>query len=322
MGWDLNVADASDEYLTETDCWRYTQQLLMHAKHTTTYKFILIKALLESIPEVSASGRLSFQQVTKHVTKIYWNLTVTHRLSQLNSKNKKSNIDQVIEEFQKKYNIPSEWNFDKIPPDLQIQLVKEVNSIYKKYVYGSLYKSFNGTIYSFNKKEEWLQLSPPYIVFFERYKRILMNVTNYQLALFLEKYNSKEAMEKILSKVEFVSARTSLTEFQILLHKYGEQHCFYCGKHPQKSQVDHFVPWSYVQNDVLWNFVLACPACNASKNNKLAHSDYLDMLVERNSKWTNYEEMSTYKETKLIHMYDYASINGFIGEWRPKGLSN
>lgn len=261
MGWDLNVADASDEYLTEADCWRYTQQLLMHAKHTTTYKFILIKALLESIPEVSASGRL------------------------------------------------------------QIQLVKEVNSIYKKYVYGSLYKSFNGTIYSFNKKEEWLQLSPPYIVFFERYKRILMNVTNYQLALFLEKYNSKEAMEKILSKVEFVSARTSLTEFQVLLHKYGEQHCFYCGKYPQKSHVDHFVPWSYVQNDVLWNFVLACPACNASKNNKLAHSDYLDMLVERNSKWTNYEEMSTYKETKLIHMYDYASINGFIGEWRPKGLS-
>ena len=95
MGWDLNVAEARDEYLTESDCWRYTQQFLMHAHHTTTYKFILMKALLESVTEISDSGRLTFAQVTKHVTKIYWNLTVTHKLSQLNSRDNNSSNSEM-----------------------------------------------------------------------------------------------------------------------------------------------------------------------------------------------------------------------------------
>ena len=298
MGWDLNVAEARNEYLTESDCWRYTQQFLMHAHHTTTYKFILMKALLESVTEISDSGRLTFAQVTKHVTKIYWNLTVTHKLSQLNSRDNNSSVDKVIEAFQGKHDIPDNWHFDKIPHEKQHILIKQVTIIFKKYVYGSFYSSFNGTIYSFNKKEEWLQLTPPYIVFFERYKRILMNITNYQLALFLEKYNSKEAMEKILTKIEFVSARESLVEFQSLLQKYGEEQCFYCKKSLNKSHVDHFVPWSYVQNDMLWNFVLSCPSCNTSKSNKLAHTNYLNALVDLNKEWITYEAMETYAEAR------------------------
>lgn len=318
MGWELNVAEAKDIYLTESDLWRYTQHFLMHSHHTTTYKYILMKALLESLPEVSESGRLTFLQVTRHVTKIYWNLTVTYQLGQMNSKEKRSSLEQVIIEFQREHRIPREWNFDKIAEPQQALLIKDVNDIFKKYVYGSFYKSFDGTIYSFHKKEGWLQLASPYIVFFEKYKRILMNVTNYQLALFLEKYNTKEAMEKILTKVEFVSARQSLSEFQLLLKQYGEERCFYCNKAVKKSHVDHFVPWSYVQNDVLWNFVLACSSCNSSKSNRLAHTEYLGELVARNSRWLAYDQMETYSEKKLVHMYDYAIQNGFLGDWRPR----
>ena len=318
MAWDLHVADASDEYITEADCWRYTQRFLMHAHHTTTYKFILMKALLESIVEISDTGKLTFLQVSKHVTKIYWNLSITHQLRQLNSKEKKSSIDQIIENFQLKHSIPALWNFDRISSEQQFELIKQVNSVFKKYVYGSLYGAFNNTIYSFSKKEEWLKLTPPYIVFFEKYKRILMNLTNYQLAQFLEKYNDKAVVENLLSKVEFVSVRQSLIEFQKLLKKYGDHHCFYCQKKIQKMHVDHFIPWSYVQNDVLWNFVLACPSCNSSKSNKLAHSNYLEKIIERNSVWLSYEEMTNYTDTRLIHMYDYAGLNGFVGEWVPR----
>ncbi len=317
MSWDLNIAEARDVYLTESDMWRYTQHFLMHAHHTTTYKHVLMKALLESLPEISDSGQLTFLQVTRHATKIYWNLTVTYKLGQLNAKEKRSGVEQVILDFQYKHGIPSDWNFERIPEAQKEQLIKELMEIYKKYVYGSFYKSFDGTIYSFNKREGWLQLAPPYIVFFEKYKKILMNVTNYQLALFLEKYNTKEAMVQILTKVEFVSARQSLAEFQQLLKKYGEEYCFYCNKALKASHVDHFVPWSYVQNDVLWNFVLACPACNSSKSNRLADNKYLEELVERNNAWFTYEYMETYSERKLVHMYDYAIQNGFLGEWRP-----
>ena len=159
---------------------------------------------------------------------------------------------------------------------------------------------------------------PSYIVFFEKYKRVLMNVTNYQLAVFLEKYNTRDAMEQILSKLEFVSARQSLHEFKQILLSHGHSVCFYCMKPLKQPHVDHFIPWSYMQSDVLWNFVLACQRCNASKNNRMAKVDYLYALVERNETLNMREQMNTYKDTRLIHLYEYAVQNGFEANWAPK----
>lgn len=144
-----------------------------------------------------------------------------------------------------------------------------------------------------------------------------MNVTNYQLAVFLEKYNDKEAMDNILHKIEFISARQSLEEYKQILLRHGIEQCFYCTKELKKIHVDHFIPWSYVQNDLLWNFVLACPTCNTSKNNRIAHADYLDTLMDRNNHWVNQGLLEFYNERELKEMYGFASQNGYQGEWRP-----
>lgn len=75
-GWNLKIGEAKEEYLTEQDLWRYTQLFLMNATHTTNYKHILMKALLECITEIDATGKLNFMQIAHHVTKIYWNLII------------------------------------------------------------------------------------------------------------------------------------------------------------------------------------------------------------------------------------------------------
>ncbi len=43
--------------------------------------------------------------------------------------------------------------------------------------------------------------------------------------------------------------------------------------------------------------------------------DYLYALTERNQELRVVEQMSTYKETKLSHLYDYAIQNGFEANW-------
>lgn len=125
-------------------------------------------------------------------------------------------------------------------------------------------------------------------------------------------------MELILNKIEFVSARQSLNDFKQILMSHGHSVCFYCMKPLKQIHVDHFIPWSYIQNDVLWNFVLACPTCNKSKNNRMAKVDYLYALVARNEELGVTDQMETYKETKLIHLYEYAGQNGFEASWIPK----
>ena len=50
----------------------------------------------------------------------------------------------------------------------------------------------------------------------------------------------------------------------------------------RNTHVDHFIPWSYIQNDNLWNLVLSCQACNGKKSDKLASGKYLHKLLPRN----------------------------------------
>lgn len=231
----------------------------MNGTHTTTYKHMLMKALLECTTELSDSGILTFQQISRHVTKMYWNLIVTHGLRQVNQLGKLSSVEKMMLTFQATHEIPSTWNFDRLPVSQQQQLIRNVNQFYKKYVYGSFYASFEGTVYSFNRKEEWVKLVPGYIVFFEKYKRVLMNVTNYQLTVFLEKYNTRDAMEQILSKLEFVSSRQSLDEFKQILLSHGHSVCFYCIKPLRQTHVNHFIPWSYIAERCIMELCIGMP---------------------------------------------------------------
>ena len=55
-------------------------------------------------------------------------------------------------------------------------------------------------------------------------------MTNYHLALFLEKYNTIPSINYLLTKVEAISKRESLYQYLQILSNYEEMVCFYCGK--------------------------------------------------------------------------------------------
>ena len=323
MSWKLQAAEMKSTYITEEDIWKSIHYFFYHSKTTTTYKYGFFKALLENIANANEEKELSYNALFYSFSKIYWNLVVHHQLWQSNSSSQLSSVQKTIIEFQQKHTIPNEWNFDQIPGELQNELVKQVKKVGKKYVIGALYGDFNGEIYSFELKKDYLKLNLKYYHFFQTYKRILTNITNYQLALFLEKFNEAEKVNQLLTKVEFVTKRQSLKEFAILLQKAGIHNCFYCQKPIAKNiHVDHFIPWSYMQNDQLWNFVLSCPTCNTSKNNKLPIERYLEAIIEQNKalmvKETLQDYFLTYNDEKLRSLYQYSERNGFRKEWEPR----
>ena len=99
--------------------------------------------------------------------------------------------------------------------------------------------------------------------------------------------------------------------------------CFYCGKQlsPDKIDVDHFIPWSFIKDDNLWNLVLACPSCNRKKNDKLPAGDYLAALVHRNQHIlieAYRPEMKNYQERMVRYVYNWAKINGYDKIWQPE----
>ena len=58
--------------------------------------------------------------------------------------------------------------------------------------------------------------------------------------------------------------------------------------------IDHFVPWSYVANDEIWNLTPTSKSINSSKSNKLPNKKYISKLI--NQKWNIYKLIRSNKE--------------------------
>ncbi|MBK1618437.1 hypothetical protein CKO42_08305 [Lamprobacter modestohalophilus] len=58
--------------------------------------------------------------------------------------------------------------------------------------------------------------------------------------------------------------------------------CIYTGEplSPKHFALDHYLPWSFVVHDQLWNLIPAPPAVNASKSNHIPSGDHLRDLVD------------------------------------------
>lgn len=328
MSHKLKVAEARAEYITEQDVWSHFNFIFSpRSKNSTSYKFVLIKSLLENLYNVNEHLELTYFQVFESFTKIYWNLVIHHKLNQINMQGKKSGVQTVLEKFQKKYQIEDSIVYDKLPSQLQVELVQKVTKACKINVMGAIYGDTAGTIYSFDNYDEKLKITPSFYSFMQKFQKVIMYLANYHLALFLEKFNDQGDTTRLLLKVENVSKRSSLDTFYHLLAAVYQQECFYCGKEIKSKKgnhVDHFIPWSFVQTDQLWNLVIACSSCNLSKNDKLAEVYYLEQLIVRNQdlienkELNNRNDMELYVPEKLERLYDYSKKNGYITIWTPK----
>ena len=143
----------------------------------------------------------------------------------------------------------------------------------------------------------------------------------YAWARFLEKVNDDDALIRVLEKLDMATPqRKDLSMYRdILFNEFQEDRCFYCGKKlDKKIHVDHFIPWTFVKNDNLWNFVLACPKCNLKKSGNLACRNYVAKIGNRNSFIVNNTisnpairiEFDGYYDGLLDRMWSYAKMSG------------
>ncbi|OLP15528.1 hypothetical protein BST81_25855 [Leptolyngbya sp. 'hensonii'] len=49
---------------------------------------------------------------------------------------------------------------------------------------------------------------------------------------------------------------------------------------PEKFSLDHYLPWSFIAHDQLWNLVPTTPEINSAKSNNLPPSQFLAKFVE------------------------------------------
>ena len=329
MAWDSKSGTLNTTTLSDDEYWSLFNYVYVGgAKKTSTYKFALIKAILDNllnnIPTVNGQEILYSNIFTKF-SESYWNLVVKYNLHQQapTKEGKTSKIEQIFKEAVAINPILQNIDFASIEKSTQNRLVSKVQTECKKYVLGALHSDFNSAIYGFSECSDRITLSHGAYEFCLRHKMELEKLNYYAWAKFLESINEEKLLYKIILKIE-----TSLPERKpldiyrkILFEEFEQNNCFYCGKKLSSTiiHVDHFIPWSFVKEDKLWNFVLSCPDCNIKKSDKLPSKNFISIIRNRNNLILNTlssnlfikQQFTNYKQDLISNLWQYAFYSGF-----------
>ena len=129
----------------------------------------------------------------------------------------------------------------------------------------------NNCIYAING--ETIELNPVWRDYLMEHYGILRDFTFWNLAVFLQKRNPN--VPDVPSKLIKPILRDSLTRqhkfWDAYIETVGSIHCIYTDKPlvVKGYDLDHFIPWSFVSHNLLWNLLPADSSINSSKSNNL-----------------------------------------------------
>ena len=329
MAWDSKSGTLNVKTLSDDEYWSLFNYVFVGgAKKTSTYKFALIKAILDNllnnIPTENGQEIL-YSNLFEKFAESYWNLVVKYNLHQQSptKEGKTSKIEQIFKESIAINPILQNIEFASIGKSTQNRLISKVQTECKKYVLGALHSDLNSAIYGFSESSDRITLSHGAYEFCLRHKMELEKLNYYAWAKFLENINEENLLYKVISKLETsLPVRKPLDIFRkILFEEFEQNNCFYCGKKLSSIaiHVDHFIPWSFVKEDKLWNFVLSCPECNINKSDKLPSKSFITIIHNRNNLLLNTlstdsfvkQQFSNYKQDLIPNLWQYAFYSGF-----------
>ncbi len=325
-GYDLKEGHYEIRNISDDELWAaFSYVFSSKSRNTTSYKYGFLKAIIDNLYNVDENLKLTFDQLFSKFGEIYWNLILKHGLRQNIStvNNGETYLEQILHSAAAKYCITEPIPYESLTTEMMLDISHQVKNKCKKYVVGALFEDTNHLFYSFSKKDEWLQINPIIYEFICKHKLIIEKLNYSRWAQFLEKINPETRTTKLINKIDESAKRNNLYKYrQILYEEFESNTCFYCGcpLHPNKIDVDHFIPWSFIKNDNLWNLVLACPTCNRKKSDKLPDERYLPKIYNRNQLICTghvLKEMEYYRPQIIKHVYDWAKINGYDRTWKP-----
>ena len=336
--WDSTSNTVPFRSLSEADVIALVNRALSgNSHHTTTYKYAFFKSLLDNVFNVDLQTMLlPYENLASRFTEIYWNLVLYFHLRQeiKTSHHEYTSVEKELFTFCQKYKFNYEdkhciFPFESLRTDFQLEIIKNIKRQMMKNVVAAFCGDTDDQFYHFNKqdKNSGIILNPDVYNALVKYKSVFEKQNYYEWIKYLEKANLEEDSYALANKLDASTERQNLAPYRKILIEFNQTRCFYCGKplhdnSEKASPVDHFIPWSFVKDDKLWNFVLACPYCNTSKSNKLPDQHFFESIKERNSRLCNMDleivqqDFKTYSYSRLIEMQHSAIFNGFETGWK------
>lgn len=149
----------------------------------------------------------------------------------------------------------------------------------------------NGCLYSLNRcNSDWvIKINPEWHDYLTNNYEVLKGFAYWNLANFVQARNPN--VPNITGKLIKPLTRNTLSSqhklWDKVIESLGGIQCIYTDKSLNAGDydLDHFIPWSFVAHDQLWNLIPSDPTVNSSKGNKLPDLDrYLSKLAQYHQK--------------------------------------
>jgi len=290
-----------------TELQREFVAILTKGKKDNTYKFALARFLLDysrrqhqgmvgKALRTNSGVEISYDEISSEFLRYYWHQECMYKIRQNAHLNKPPAIISVIRDQVGDSYIPSRFSDidrrDKAEMVRQIRkrvFNKEKNKTsiviprFQNISHGSTVRKTR-SFYDYDDDRGVLTLRPEALLMFRQNYNVLIKSVFLEWAKYLEKINT---MPMLIAKVNSVRPERRSLKFALKVLQKDFTQCFYCNTTLDRTEtdVDHFIPWSYMFDDELWNLVLACAKCNRKKSDLLAGEGYLGELLSRNGSY-------------------------------------
>lgn len=254
---------------------------------TATYKFYWFISILDIVTK-EKKRKISFWEIIAGMIAESWYPIHYFKLSF----GKADSLYERSLSLQKELNIPIDADKDKIKQTLiknldnnKVRNLLHIFTLNVPYRFLSPWISYisnsdiitrsqkleNECLYAING--EAIEINQKWIEYLTEHYIILRDFAFWNLTEFIQKRNPNvpDVPSKLIKPIQ----RNSLTKqrrfWDIYIETVGEINCIYTGKilFPKTYDLDHFVPWSFVSHDLLWNLIPADSSINSSKSNNL-----------------------------------------------------
>ena len=283
----------------EIDMKRIFGTIMTRGVKDNTYKFALTKIILDYCKN-NTSYDIQYGYLAQEFLRHYWYQEYKYRIKQDFKTKSKPEVINILHDVFNDKDVPADFGqLDR--HDIQIAKKKILQKVFgharkKTSLVVPRLQNIRGDdgdtveyniFYNYDDDVQMIYLRPEAHDFFKRNYSVLSMTTIAAWAKFLERING--TIPRLMSKIESPDKkRGSMYKYYKMLNKH-ENCCFYCQTTLEKNNthVDHFIPWSYIFEDELWNLVLACKHCNSKKSNNIASEEFKNLLVDRNKKYHN-----------------------------------
>jgi hypothetical protein len=268
-----------------------------------TYKFALMKFLLDFSQQELIGGvkSISYSMIAEKFLEYYWFQECKYKLKQDFKVKRMPMIIRIIRNYCGEEYIPQSYEkYFQNKKSLKQTMVSEIEKECLKDVIPrlqprdnfSFYRHFHilnstGRKYKLPSREtRYIEFTEEAHKYFKDHFNELSSLLIFEWAKFLEKTNFTPML---ISKLEGLGLhkRKSLSKFRRILLSQMDSKCFYCNIEVDEKniEIDHFIPWSYVYEDAIWNLVISCKGCNGKKSDCLASQECVSKIEDRNNKY-------------------------------------